>query len=563
MNRRLLKSISGQAFRQNESFEFITPTDLFEDPNEDNLTLSAKLSDNSSLPSWLSFSDGDDNSGIFSGTPPESETIEIVVVATDPGGLSDSTQFAINILTDTFGPPNKFGSTIGVIGSIFVSDLDGDGDLDMITGDENADEVAWYENDGSGSFGEKQVIDVVQRVRSVYAFDIDGDGDHDILISSAISRPNIEESEHRVAWYENDGAGNFGPQQIISDELTTPVDAITADLNGNGRPDIIAAQFAADKIVWYENEGGGNFGAEKIITNQVNGPWSLFADDIDGDGDIDVASASIFNEIAWYENDGNGNFADKAVITDQVDRAESVFVSDLDGDGNKDVVYTSRIFGEDSGNKLAWNKNNGDGTFSQQRIINTDHIGPFSVYASDLDGDLDNDILLVSRGKSSGADADVVWYENNGSGDFESKKIISVDRGTKNGIIADIDRDNTPDVVYHDARSFSWAKNLMDGFTVSAEEEFVEVPDEFSLNQNFPNPFNPTTVISFNLPEATEVTLAVYNVVGQKVATLIDQQMTAGSHRFDFDASNLSSGVYLYKITAGNFVQSRKLTLIK
>jgi len=103
----------------------------------------------------------------------------------------------------------------------------------------------------------------------------------------------------------------------------------------------------------------------------------------------------------------------------------------------------------------------------------------------------------------------------------------------------------------------------MDGFTVSAEEEFVEVPDEFSLNQNFPNPFNPTTVISFNLPEATEVTLAVYNVVGQKVATLIDQQMTAGSHRFDFDASNLSSGVYLYKITAGNFVQSRKLTLIK
>jgi len=100
-------------------------------------------------------------------------------------------------------------------------------------------------------------------------------------------------------------------------------------------------------------------------------------------------------------------------------------------------------------------------------------------------------------------------------------------------------------------------------FLVSNEPKNTDLPKFFSLNQNFPNPFNPSTVISFSLPEVTEVNLAVYNVIGQKVATLIDQPMTAGSHRVDFDASNLSSGVYLYRITAGNFVQTRKLTLIK
>jgi len=102
-----------------------------------------------------------------------------------------------------------------------------------------------------------------------------------------------------------------------------------------------------------------------------------------------------------------------------------------------------------------------------------------------------------------------------------------------------------------------------DEFITSTEDKSTFSPKEFYLSQNFPNPFNPSTVIAFDLPYGTEVNLSVYNVVGQKVATLIDQTMTAGSHRVDFDASYLSSGVYLYKITAGNFVQTRKLSLIK
>jgi Secretion system C-terminal sorting domain len=85
----------------------------------------------------------------------------------------------------------------------------------------------------------------------------------------------------------------------------------------------------------------------------------------------------------------------------------------------------------------------------------------------------------------------------------------------------------------------------------------------FRLAQNYPNPFNPSTTISFNLKSAGKVALDVYNTLGQKVATVINKNMEAGQHQVKFDASNLASGVYLYKLTSGNLTQTRKMMLMK
>ncbi len=88
-------------------------------------------------------------------------------------------------------------------------------------------------------------------------------------------------------------------------------------------------------------------------------------------------------------------------------------------------------------------------------------------------------------------------------------------------------------------------------------------PTNFGLSQNFPNPFNPSTVISYQIPADEMVTLKVYDVLGREVASLVNEQKSAGVHQINFDGSGLSSGMYVYKIQAGSFVQTKKMLLTK
>jgi len=85
----------------------------------------------------------------------------------------------------------------------------------------------------------------------------------------------------------------------------------------------------------------------------------------------------------------------------------------------------------------------------------------------------------------------------------------------------------------------------------------------FALDQNFPNPFNPSTVISYQLPKSGPVALRVYDVLGKEVRTLVEGEQSAGSHTVTFDASSLSSGVYFYRMQAGNFVETKRLVILR
>ncbi len=97
--------------------------------------------------------------------------------------------------------------------------------------------------------------------------------------------------------------------------------------------------------------------------------------------------------------------------------------------------------------------------------------------------------------------------------------------------------------------------------------ETVEVdgltPSEFSLKQNYPNPFNPYTKIGFTLPIESNVKISIYNLIGQKVTEVVNSKFSAGNHSVNFSAGNLSSGIYLYKIEAGNFTSVKKMQLMK
>ena len=89
------------------------------------------------------------------------------------------------------------------------------------------------------------------------------------------------------------------------------------------------------------------------------------------------------------------------------------------------------------------------------------------------------------------------------------------------------------------------------------------IADSFELFQNYPNPFNPTTRIDYQIPLESQVTIKVYNILGKELTTLVDERLSAGKHHADFLCGNLSSGVYIYSIRAGNYKQSRKMILLR
>lgn len=105
------------------------------------------------------------------------------------------------------------------------------------------------------------------------------------------------------------------------------------------------------------------------------------------------------------------------------------------------------------------------------------------------------------------------------------------------------------------------------GIIVSGSTDVEDIasglPSEFSLSQNYPNPFNPSTAIEFALPKAGHVELTVFNVLGQIVTTLLDRQMAAGSHKIEFDASNMPSGIYFYRLNHSEGSTTKKMILVK
>lgn len=98
---------------------------------------------------------------------------------------------------------------------------------------------------------------------------------------------------------------------------------------------------------------------------------------------------------------------------------------------------------------------------------------------------------------------------------------------------------------------------------INDRESEDAIPNKFKLSQNYPNPFNPSTTISYSIPEASKVSLKVYDILGKEVAELINTEKPAGTYDVNFDAYNLSSGVYFYTIKAGKFIQTKKMVLMR
>ena len=108
-----------------------------------------------------------------------------------------------------------------------------------------------------------------------------------------------------------------------------------------------------------------------------------------------------------------------------------------------------------------------------------------------------------------------------------------------------------------------WRRPLSEIVVSANEENLSNVPNSFLLKQNYPNPFNPSTKISWQAPVRSWQILKVYDVLGNEIAILVDEEKEAGYHSIDFNASELPSGVYFYQLRTGSFVETKKMLLLK
>ena len=176
---------------------------------------------------------------------------------------------------------------------------------------------------------------------------------------------------------------------------------------------------------------------------------------------------------------------------------------------------------------------------------------------------------ILARDGASGIDTNNViiamsnWFRDLTIGDLHlSSDTLSevVDRGINiAGLFEDFDGDSRPQGLGIDIGA--------DEYTSSTEIDRLNseriLPETVQLYQNYPNPFNPSTTIEFDLPKTSQVTLKIFNILGEEAATLVSDRLPAGSYSYEWNASNLASGVYLYRLQAGDYVQTRKMVLMR
>jgi hypothetical protein len=289
--------------------------------------------------------------------------------------------------------------------SVYAADLDNDGDMDVLATALSDDQVLWYENlDGLGYFGPKTIIaSNINGAYSVIAADLDNDGDMDVISSS--------DFDNKIAWFKNDGLGSFGNEQIIS-LISNGKSVITGDLDNDGDLDIVFSSSGDDIVFWAENiDGLGNF-STPISIAPVSIPTStssVFAIDIDEDDYLDVLAIPFNEHVVWYKNlDGQGNFSEEQVIVTNLSFAVSVFSTDLDNDGDNDVFFTTSYGATENTGEVAWCENlDGLGNFGTKQIIINTLTSPRKVYACDIDNDGDEDVFSVSQNDNT-----IAWYEN-------------------------------------------------------------------------------------------------------------------------------------------------------
>jgi hypothetical protein len=441
------------------------------------------------------------------------------------------------------------GNYLGA-GSVHAVDVNGDSLVDVICSGLTANSIAWWKNDGNHTINwEKQtVVNNFLTASSVFAIDINDNGNADIVGSAWMS--------DEIAWWKNDG-GN--PIQWTKQTISLNFDGVEAvfatDIDSDEDLDILGAAMNGNQIaLWYNNGENPITWTKKVIDTNFGWARSVYAVDMNGDTLVDILGAAYSaNTISIWYNNGDSTWTEQ-VVDNSFGGAHRVFASYLDDDNRIDVIGAAYLDDEiawwknEGGNPIQWSKHTIDGNFD----------GAISVYTCDIDEDGDTDV--IGAAEFSGYVA--LWLNDGGSAISWTKQMISSNFAGAWGVYAeDIDNDGDIDVLSGAsiANEIAWWEN--DGLV--GVEKYSKPPDRLLLYQNFPNPFNPNTIIKYTVPSEGFVSLKVFDVLGNEIAILVSAQHQQGEYEVEFNTTEITSGIYLYQLRANDNTETMKMVLLK
>ncbi len=455
-------------------------------------------------------------------------------------------------------------------------DLDADGDFEILIG-RDLQNFVYYRNDGDSTSPSWTINNGLFAGLGGSTYwnnptlaDLDNDEDLDMVFGN---------TDGRLFYYENTGtkfspsyqynANYFSVVKIEGNAATVSL----ADFDGDGDYDLVSGNWLG-KLQYFQNTGS-EYQAEFVKTSTPFTGITLASSysmprflDIDEDNDLDIISGALNGKIFPYINNGSSFNLSSSLFSniDLFGRSAPAF-ADIDADGDVDM-----LLGSDDGPSMGFYENDGNNNFT----LNNSFIAGITTGSylfptfTDLDNDGDYDLVF---GKLFGT---ISFYKNTGTpsvpewtADSETFAGIKVKQSAFTDF-ADMDNDGLKDMIIGEYDgNFTYYKNLSALTSVASDTKLIV--SDFELHQNYPNPFNPVTKIKFTVPNVgdanfastTNLLLKIYDILGNQVATLVNENKSPGTYEVEFDGSKLSSGIYFYELAAGEILLTKKMMLLK
>ena len=504
------------------------------------------------LPPRASFIQNSENTGgTLTWRPKLGEAGAYAVIFTASNALATSATTMITITEAVCAPFQGLATHVDYATgsyplSVAIADVNGDGDRDLaVTG--YFATVSIFLGNGDGTFAPRTDFIAGEGSYALAMGDWDADGKPDLAVANR--------DDSTISVLLGNGDGTF---EAKADYATGagPVSIASGDFNADGRLDLVTANIYASTASALLGNGDGTFGS-KTDCGTGSQPFSVDVGDLTGDGRLDLAVApnnGIHANV--LPGNGDGTFGSAiGLLTGAYPQA--VVIGDWNGDGKQDLAV-----GKDGSNLVSVLLGTGGGSFGPV----TDYGTAGNAYAL-ATGDLDGNGHLDLIASNSNAGSISVFF-GVGDGTFASKADFAAVGGAARAAVGDLNGDGRPDIAVGSSSgsSVSVLLNLCSDITEVADQGSPR--PTFALSQNKPNPFNPSTAISFEVRGADPVRLYVFSPGGRLVTKLVDGTLSPGPHEVlwsgqDGRGGRLPSGVYYYRLEAAGQRSTKRMVLLR